>query len=135
MATAARETGRAYRASRFPSPLIDEAGANVRAPSHLRDHGPGLFNRRQNLRALLRKPAILKVRKIPYVIVNSEGFREILDICEGAKEDKFDWSAFLRHLVPQWRAVGHFRRLQRPCRDRRGFSTLASFCREIHFAL
>jgi putative transposase len=29
----------------------------------------------------------------------SEGFREILGICEGAKEDKSGWSAFLRHLV------------------------------------
>ena len=27
------------------------------------------------------------------------GFREILGICEGAKEDKSGWSAFLRHLV------------------------------------
>ena len=31
--------------------------------------------------------------------VNSEGYREILGICEGAKEDKSGWSAFLRHLV------------------------------------
>jgi transposase-like protein len=31
--------------------------------------------------------------------VNLEGFREILGICEGAKEDKAGWSAFLRHLV------------------------------------
>ena len=31
--------------------------------------------------------------------VNSEGFREILGICEGATEDKSGWSAFLRHLV------------------------------------
>jgi hypothetical protein len=31
--------------------------------------------------------------------VNSEGFHEILGICEGAKEDKSGWSAFLRHLV------------------------------------
>ena len=31
--------------------------------------------------------------------VNSEGFREILGICEGAKEDKSGWSSFLRHLV------------------------------------
>jgi putative transposase len=27
--------------------------------------------------------------------VNSEGYREILGICEGAKEDKGGWSAFL----------------------------------------
>ena len=31
--------------------------------------------------------------------MTSEGFREILGICEGAKEDKSGWSAFLRHLV------------------------------------
>ena len=31
--------------------------------------------------------------------VNSEGYREILGICEGAKEDKSGWSGFLRHLV------------------------------------
>ncbi len=30
---------------------------------------------------------------------NSEGYREILGICEGAKEDKSGWSVFLRHLV------------------------------------
>ena len=30
--------------------------------------------------------------------VNQEGFREILDIVEGAKEDKAGWSAFLAHL-------------------------------------
>lgn len=31
--------------------------------------------------------------------VNGEGYREILGICEGAKEDKSGWSGFLRHLV------------------------------------
>ncbi|KAA5604276.1 IS256 family transposase [Roseospira marina] len=31
--------------------------------------------------------------------VNAEGYREILGIWEGAKEDKSGWSAFLRHLV------------------------------------
>ncbi len=31
--------------------------------------------------------------------VNAEEYREILGICEGAKEDKSGWSAFLRHLV------------------------------------
>jgi len=30
--------------------------------------------------------------------VNSDGFRDILGICEGAKEDKSGWSGFLRHL-------------------------------------
>lgn len=32
-------------------------------------------------------------------VVNAEGFREILCICESTKEDKFGWSAFLRHMV------------------------------------
>jgi len=30
--------------------------------------------------------------------VNEDGFREILAVCEGAKEDKDSWLAFLRHL-------------------------------------
>jgi putative transposase len=30
--------------------------------------------------------------------VNGEGYREILGICEGAKEDKAGWSNFLKHL-------------------------------------
>ena len=41
-----------------------------------------------------------EVRNVSLLVasaVNSEGFREILGICEGAKEDKFGWSAFLRH--------------------------------------
>jgi putative transposase len=32
------------------------------------------------------------------IAVNGEGYREILGICEGAKEDKAGWSAFLKHL-------------------------------------
>ncbi len=32
------------------------------------------------------------------IAVNAEGYREILGICEGAKEDKKGWSAFLKHL-------------------------------------
>ena len=30
--------------------------------------------------------------------VNNEAYREILGICEGAKEDEAGWSAFLKHL-------------------------------------
>jgi hypothetical protein len=30
--------------------------------------------------------------------VNERGYREILGICEGAKEDKTGWSEFLKHL-------------------------------------
>lgn len=43
-----------------------------------------------------------EVRNVPLLVaigVNAEGYREILGICEGAKEDKSGWSAFLRHLV------------------------------------
>ncbi len=43
-----------------------------------------------------------EVRNVSLLVaigVTSDGFREILGICEGAKEDKSGWSAFLRHLV------------------------------------
>lgn len=30
--------------------------------------------------------------------VDSEGFRHVLGVREGAKEDKAEWSGFLRHL-------------------------------------
>ena len=43
-----------------------------------------------------------EVRNVSLLVasaVNSEGFREILGICEGTKEDKSGWSSFLRHLV------------------------------------
>src|ERR1700688_369994 len=43
-----------------------------------------------------------EVRNVSLLVasaVNSEGLREILGICEGAKEDKSGWSGFLRHLV------------------------------------
>jgi len=32
------------------------------------------------------------------VSVSAEGYREILGIVEGAKEDKVGWSGFLKHL-------------------------------------
>ena len=32
------------------------------------------------------------------IAVNAEGYREILGIVEGAKEDKAGWSGFLKHL-------------------------------------
>jgi hypothetical protein len=48
--------------------------------------------------------------------VNREGYREILVICEGAKEDKAGWSSFLKHQGTRScrRAVDHF-----GCRERR----------------
>jgi len=42
-----------------------------------------------------------EVRNVSLLVaigVNAEGYREILGICEGAKEDKSGWSAFLKHL-------------------------------------
>lgn len=42
-----------------------------------------------------------EVRNVAVLVaigVNSEGFREILGVCEGAKEDSASWLAFLRHL-------------------------------------
>jgi len=42
-----------------------------------------------------------EVRNVSLLVaigVNAEGYREILGICEGAKEDKSGWSSFLRHL-------------------------------------
>jgi transposase-like protein len=35
---------------------------------------------------------------LPAIGVNGEGYREILGICEGAKEDKAGWCGFLKHL-------------------------------------
>ena len=42
-----------------------------------------------------------EVRNVSLLVaigVNVEGYREILGICEGAKEDKLGWSGFLKHL-------------------------------------
>jgi transposase-like protein len=42
-----------------------------------------------------------EVRNVSLLVaigVSAEGFREILGICEGAKEDKAGWSKFLAHL-------------------------------------
>ena len=43
-----------------------------------------------------------EVRNVSLLVAsaaNTEGFKEILGICEGAKEDKSGWAALLRHLV------------------------------------
>ena len=42
-----------------------------------------------------------EVRNVSLLVaigVNAGGYREILSICEGAKEDKAGWSGFLKHL-------------------------------------
>jgi len=51
---------------------------------------------------VMKRSWVGEVRNVSLLVasaVNAEGFREILGICEGAKEDKSGWSAFLRHLV------------------------------------
>ena len=43
-----------------------------------------------------------EVRNVSLLVasaVNKDGYREILGICEGTKEDRSGWSSFLRHLV------------------------------------
>ena len=42
-----------------------------------------------------------EVRNVSLLVaigVNEEGFREVLGVAEGSKEDKASWTAFLRHL-------------------------------------
>jgi putative transposase len=42
-----------------------------------------------------------EVRNVSLLVaigVNADGYRDILGICEGAKEDKAGWSSFLKHL-------------------------------------
>lgn len=64
------------------------------SPSHWGDH-PYLY-----LDGIVMKRTWAgEVRNVSLLVasaVNSEGYREILDICEGAKEDKSGWSSFLR---------------------------------------
>jgi transposase-like protein len=53
-------------------------------------------------RIVMKRSWAGEVRNVSLLVasaVNSEGFREILGICDGTKEDKSGWSAFLRHLV------------------------------------
>jgi putative transposase len=50
---------------------------------------------------ILKRSWAGEVRNISLLVaisVNDEGYREILGIVEGAKEDKAGWSAFLKHL-------------------------------------
>jgi transposase-like protein len=44
--------------------------------------------------------------------VNQEGYREILGVAEGAKEDKASWSAFLRYLKERG-VAGHEKMYQK----------------------
>src|ERR1051325_7641514 len=50
---------------------------------------------------VLRRSWAGEVRNVSLLVaigVNAGGYREILGICEGAKEDKAGWSGFLKHL-------------------------------------
>ena len=73
-----------------------------------------------------------EVRNVSLLVasaVNSDCFREILGICEGAKEDKSGWSAFLRHLVDRGlkrRAADRFGRLPGSDRKHRGVPARSS---------
>ena len=66
---------------------------------------------------MLKRSWAGEVRNVSLLVaigVNSEGYREILGICEGAKEDKAGWSAFLKHLKergPTGRPADHLGRL------------------------
>jgi transposase-like protein len=46
----------------------------------------------------LRRAAGPYISLLVSIAVNADGYREILGICEGAKEDKAGWSGFLKHL-------------------------------------
>lgn len=41
---------------------------------------------------------VTNVSVLVAIAVNEEGYREVLAVCEGSKEDKASWTAFLRHL-------------------------------------
>ena len=67
-----------------------------------------------------------EVRNVSLLVaigVNSEGYREILGICEGAKGDRAGWSSFLKHLKERGLAGVRLiisRCLPRARRERRG---------------
>ena len=63
---------------------------------------------------MLKRTWAGEVRNVSLLVamaVNTEGYREILGIVEGAKEDRAGWPAFLKHLGKGFadHAAGHFR--------------------------
>src|SRR5262245_65448817 len=55
---------------------------------------------------VLKRCWVGEVRNVSLLVaigVNSEGYREILGICEGAKEDKAGWGAFLIRVIEKLR--------------------------------
>ncbi len=52
-------------------------------------------------RVVLKRTWAGEVRNVSLLVaigVNADGYREILGICEGTKEDKAGWRGFLKHL-------------------------------------
>jgi transposase-like protein len=68
-------------------------------PSNVRADGRMPTGYTPTTAASLARNFVTAVSLLVAIGVNAEGYREILGICEGAKEDKSGWSAFLRHLV------------------------------------
>ena len=54
--------------------------------------------------------------------MNESGYREILGICEGAKEDKSGWSAFLKHLKERGLKGNYVTKAKPTARQPRGCS-------------
>ena len=81
--------------------ILREHEASAKAGDLARKHGISEATL-YNWKAKFGGMDVSDARKLSLLVasaVNSEGVREILGICEGAKEDKSGWSAFLRHLV------------------------------------
>ncbi len=70
-----------------------------------------------------------EVRKVALLVaisVNADGYREIVEICEGMQEEKESWVEFLRHLVSRGlsgvrlivsdKCLGWWRRYTSACR-------------------
>ena len=70
------------------------------SPSTVSDLNKKIYATIEAWRNLKRSWAgeVRNVSLLVAIAVNGEGYREILGICEGAKEDKAGWSAFLKHL-------------------------------------
>jgi Transposase, Mutator family len=63
-----------------------------------RGRAPVCLSRRHRTQAQLGAGEVRNVSLLVAIGVNERGYREILRICEGAKEDKTGWSVFLKHL-------------------------------------
>lgn len=68
------------------------------AQSADRGSAPVRLSRRHRDKAQLGGRGEERVSLLVAIAVNAEGYREILGIVEGAKEDNAGWSGFLKHL-------------------------------------